>query len=462
MIRAIAVNLKLYYQARSLWLWYVTVIPIFFMWITSPHKPAYALAYLPISLLIGIVTGDLQKTVLTKPFSFALPGYRRASRSIMLVTGLFVNLLLGFGYYECFARYSSAASWHTLATACLGMVVFSIGVSLSFLPGPPASYSPFLVFFLFFGILRGTLQPLAVFLAGYPGISITLCLIFTAVIFKFLNTESLARRFSGRFAPGISDWLNSAKIQKYWKMTSVEKMAKRGQAIPERMDRIFHAFLRSFPINSRNRYVIGSSYIFSGWLSSYRWWWWLEAILLLPIVLFFCYFAEGIRNYLFVVPAFFVIQMDLIPHRSLLLARGRGEKMYAALSFCFLFTLASSLSILLLALLSLAVTSMMPDIPWRGSVLVYHPLDIQYFYVCPLFVPLVQLLVTLYRRERALVAAFCAMAGIWLVADFHSSLTPGSAIGALGASILVAASWLLCILGIGYHCLKQDLINQSG
>ena len=86
----LAANLKHLYQRRGVRFWYVLLLCQMPM-ILMPSKFDRYLGYLIVSLLMGVLAGGLQKDILTKPFSFCLPGHRRITRTFIFRIGYVVN-----------------------------------------------------------------------------------------------------------------------------------------------------------------------------------------------------------------------------------------------------------------------------------------------------------------------------------------------------------------------------------
>jgi hypothetical protein len=305
----------------------------------------------------------------------------------------------------------------------------------------------------------GAFAPLQAMLVASPLGSTFLNIFLCGVIWKFPKTESIARRYSGKFMVGLTDSMNSAKVRKYWEIRSAEKLARKGSSATGKLERIFDTGMMTASTRE-NRYVLGNLYTMLGWFWSQGWWRY-QMLLLLLFIPILCYVADGtMRNYVFAMPAFFAIWIDTIPHRSLLLARGRQEKLYASIVSAIVVTISLTIIVLIVATLSILAAPIMPAIPWRGTLLPYHAIDIRYFYVVPLLVPLVELLASLYPKQRNILSGFLAMVGIWLTTEFHGS-SLGSFIGTVGVFILVAASWIVFVVINYYHCHKQDLVGAK-
>ena len=170
--------------------------------------------------------------------------------------------------------------------------------------------------------------------------------------------------------------------------------------------------------------------------------------------------------FLFACPAFMLIGVDLIPHRSTLSSAGRTEKFYSALALCFGGTILLTLLLVALAAVSYPLSTVTPDITWKGDVISYNVINLGKFYLCLFVAPIALSIGTLFSRKNIsfIISMMIVMAVVTTMVmgfqfkDRLMQFWPGEIPTAI---ILIAASWIGSFLLLRYHCRRQDLVGQG-
>ena len=258
-------NLKHLYQRRGAWLWYVLILcqtSVILMPVFSTKFDRY-LGYLIASLMTGILAGGLQKDILTKPFSFCLPGHRRIPRAFIFWIGCVVNLLLGcvfLGYPGLGFPYVLLI---VLAGGFVGMIVYFYGVYSSFqaVPTPAAGIvGPLIICTILFKwdiILQNIIihQPIVMIL-----VSALICI----WVWKLLGREFLARKYCGKLIMGMLDSWNRTKIEKYKQARAERNMTEAKVTFFEKAQKFFLGKMEQYDFLSRSRYIWGNIYMTFG------------------------------------------------------------------------------------------------------------------------------------------------------------------------------------------------------
>jgi hypothetical protein len=468
-MRILAANLKLFYQCQGLWLWYLILlfysfVVIFIVFIAGMPMPGRFVSYVLFSFLFGIIVADIQKDVLSKPFSFCMPNHKRFPRRLIFGMGSILNLPFGimFFSYSGLKLPFMLKSLVILSASFAGMIVYLAAVRLSFMARTPAVMGVVGIFFMV-PVFFGTNKALEYMIVSNP-LHVTVAGTITcAFAWKWLGDESLARKYCGRILFGIADGLNLAKMQKYQKKRAAQMLAKRDSAISDRLEEFFVTRMEKHSPRDASRYVLGSLYTIADRVFGLP----IHYVLpLIAIILLMGYWPimPNVSNYIFIMPVFFCFQLDLIPHGGILLPDGRTEKYYTALILGFVITALSAILVTILAMLSVPLAEILPQITWKDRAFAYDAFDLRQWYFCPLLMPIALTVITLFPKKmwaRFGIMMMAMYAWIFLGGFFDAWPTLLSLVGIPGIGGLIAVSWISFVLALGYHFRRRDLVSQS-
>jgi hypothetical protein len=212
---------------------------------------------------------------------------------------------------------------------------------------------------------------------------------------------------------------------------------------------------------ARNRYALGNLYVTVGKLLGPWWWMWPAFILISPACIGYLFpFSDPMVNFLFVCPAFSAVQLSLIPHPSILLPGGRAEKRQSAIITGFVVTFLLTVLFAIIALMTVLLASIMPDISWRGDTFVFHAIDARKAYITLSSVPIALTVATLFANKMAswitvmIVAMAAQLSG--MPNSTVASFFPDSIVAILS---LIAAVWIVSAMLLRYHCRSRNLVN---
>jgi len=132
----LTVNLKHLYQRRGLWLVYVFLGFIIFLCIAAALDHAVPkgqfMGFVLLSFMIGLLAGVLPLEVVTKPFSYCLPGHRKTVRQFIFLVGTAVNFLGSL----LFLMYPGLRFWQLALVPCsalfAGLIFYWLGIGYAF------------------------------------------------------------------------------------------------------------------------------------------------------------------------------------------------------------------------------------------------------------------------------------------------------------------------------------------
>ena len=84
--------------------------------------------YLLTSFIAGVIIGNIQLAVLSKPMSFCLPGHPHVPRKLIFISGIVASILVGFSFATFPSLSFTAVCTTVTAASLLAMVVLLAGV----------------------------------------------------------------------------------------------------------------------------------------------------------------------------------------------------------------------------------------------------------------------------------------------------------------------------------------------
>ena len=259
---ALQANLKHFYQRPAMWLWYfilaVTIIPVVILPLTSAGDKSFSM-YLIVSVFLGIIVASMQKEILTKPFSFCLPGYQKNLRRLFLLIGVLVNILLGL----IFIRYPGINLPYSLLVICgacfMGMAFYMLAIWITLLGNNSFAnigFAPLVVIGLeAIGIeVGGVLEHVIITLPLYLIIT---SFLFCVFIWRYLGNDSLARRHCDKVMVGILSNAISKRVRLYMQNKTLEKCSKTTVAFNNKLYESFLQRMKKHGFLAKRRYIWG-------------------------------------------------------------------------------------------------------------------------------------------------------------------------------------------------------------
>jgi len=456
----LTVNLKHLYQPRGVWFGHLIILcgvpialfPLFFTQFDDRY-----LLYLLISFWTGVFVGNMQKGVLTKPFSFCLPGHRRIPKLFIFWIGGVVNLILGC----VFLLYPGLSFPYVLMTILaggfVGMILYFYGVCIPLLGLKRLSWGIYLllilgaIFFKWDKVVQNMIisWPIPTILA-----SGLVCVWF----WRLFGRDSLARRHCGRLVFGEFD--SSLKAQKYRQAQADRNLTAAKAKFFERLHEFFLRRMNRYEFLGKGRYVWGNLYMVFG--RGFGTWQMTDVLascaLISFLVLFFGFVGKGEGvNLLFVILALGVLSLDLLPYRSMLFPAGRAEKYFSTLVLAVIITFLAGVLTLALTGISVLLETLLPEFG-----LSYHGMDIGLFYIFLLVIPIALSCAVAFPRNIIVKIIFVVvfMQG-WIISAVVLKQPLMDVIGPVGVVGLVALCWIGFLVVLHYVCMRRSLVGQG-
>jgi hypothetical protein len=461
-------NLKHLYQRRGLWLVYGFLGLIVFVCIagaldhTAAGKGQF-IGFVLLAFIIGFLTAVLPLEVVTKPFSYCLPGHRKTVRKFILWVGVVINFLGSL----LFLMYPGLYSWHLILVVCsaffANLIFYWLGVGCAFSLKNSVFWIAFLPFAIF---LAGSFFDLHIVLESavvqYP-IAVVCVGILSSILAWFrLGDTGLARRYCAAPWLGLFDAWNRDRLQRYRQARAAIKWDKLKKHPNPRVERFFLTRIQSGDYFKSGRYVWGGLYTTFAVAMS-RWTSTLSGLFVaLLFVSLFCYMDPmAVTFALFFMPAFMVAHIRLPVYSSMLVVGGRNERFFTVL------TLVATSAVLItavataIAALTMPLPAIMPDITLRGTTFTFHAAYLQPFFIPLLMIPIVFTIQLFFLKKP-----FFVMVTVMLL--FVLFFTGVSGLKALSTMLnpiflvagLLVLSWVIFVTVLYYICMRRCLVGQ--
>jgi len=464
----LTVNLKHLYQRRGLWLFYVIVVLFAFAAIAVLFEDTKAgqgrfIGLIVLAFVVGLLLAVLPLEVMSKPFSYCLPGHRKVPRRFIFWVGVLVNL---FGSL-LFLTYPDLHSGQLFLVVCsaffAGMIFFWLGVGFAFILRNPGAWIGFLPLVILGGCFFGLHRVLERAIVGIPFGVILVGILSSIVAWLWLGDEGRARRYCAVPWIGFFDAWNRDKLQRYRRVRAPIKWDKLKQHPSPWVETFFLGRMNRHDYVSTGRYIWGGLYTMFG-IALSQWKATCSSVFLvaLAIVCFLGYMGPWTINILFVMPGLMIAQMRLPVYSSMLISGGRKERYRCAMTLVITTALLITVLLTIIAVLSVLLATIMPDITLRGNTFIFQPMNIKLFFVPLLMIPIVfTVQLIFYRKPMSmvllimLVFVISFVTSMFLYEHLSSGINPMFIIGGL------VLCWGTFLLVSRYVCMRRCLVGQG-
>ena len=463
----LSVNLKHFYQRRSMWLVYLVVGLFAFSFgfggklAGVPVGKGHFIVPVALQFLVGVYAASTPIQILIKPFSYCLPAHRAVPRKLIFTVGI-VTSLLGSLVLPGHSRLWWPWALVTCSLFCAGLTVYLIGAVLVF----GVKNSGLIVglgVWLFFGAAFCNLHVAAERLViEYPIVIVPLGLAGSVAAWIWLGRTDWSRRFCAIPRLGWLDVWDQNKIRQYTRKQAATRWDKLKNHPEPWVERFFLGRMSNCDGLRPGRYIWGGLYTKYGMALS-CWKRTLPGCLAaLAFVLCLSYWRPEGTNIIFLMLCGIAVNTQLPVHSSIVIPGGRNERFLTAT------VLAGSIALVITAVLAVMVTvstglaPIMPDLVLRGVELSYQAMSLQLLVVPAVIVPIslaVRLLV--FRYPYSTFASLTVMAVLLLGFGFVSSARLSGQIDPALLTGLLVLSWLALVLVLRHVCMKRSLAGQA-
>jgi hypothetical protein len=412
--------------------------------------------------MIGGIVYGYQMEILSKPFSFILPGHRLIFRRLIFTVQAFwlllgVMLILIFWPQDMLHRI-----FGSILLAAGGSLAFWLGKSWADKTRQPQAMIGFMVPIIIFGSMLSDSATVEKVLFN-PLVIVVIAVLGCIVTFRMWHRLGQLSLFASYC--GLQNIVIFSFSQKRLQQVRQQQFAKSpGAGAEDFIAGVETFFLKRIEYTRHNpvaSFVYGAIYQGLGptlqcQLRSKGW----SVIWMFAMFLLFGYYGklgDSIIWILFLFPLFWT---DIQVHSTLLLTRGRSQRYIAAMSWL-LFTTITTLGFIFIGLgLTQIVEPYMPAIHLRSLNAAFHALDWHMWYFFAAGVPLLTTLNLLFRGSTYFYMSCCILMGGMFALSFSTSLWQGRIPGTWIAPIVLAA-WTLFATYLYRVCFQKSLATQK-
>ncbi len=458
-MRVLLANLRQFRQRRSLVLDYGIVGVITFVVIynalldAGARRGAFAWLLVPV-LVLGTVVAIMQMEVLTKPFSFCLPGHRAVVRRLILAVGFAASFFfsLPFVCYPGLFDASPARAGLVLCSAfAANLMAYMLGVGVGVTARNAMALLGFLPFIVLLGPKVGLNVGVEHAIVHSPVVIIALTVGTAIGGWVWLGRASWFRRHSGAPRVGLCDAWDRSKMGKYREVFASRRFACTHHT---GIDRFFLGRIGSQSQAGAWKYAWGALYQTSLVVAPQ----WKGLLFVVLLALLVGGYLPGAALVIAVIPAMMAGYAQPPVHSALLVAGGRTERFRATITVLLVLTAAAFLVVSLVVVLSNVLAHIMPEIAAGQERWTFDVIDSTALLLPVLIVPVVGLLQIVFNRKPVLHAVsfmlvFTFIMVVSLLGRISLSGPPLYAVGCVGAVL----AWVVCLLVVRHVTLHRDL-----
>lgn len=453
---ALTANLKHLYQRRGVWLWILYLLCMSPVFVIMGINNDRFMGYLLISFFGGLLTGSLQKEILSKPFSFCLPGHNQIPRRLILWVGIVLNALLGF-VFLFYPDLGLSVLPAVLAACVVGMSVYLLSAASHLLDFEKMNFLWFLLvigcYLAFFRKWDVAFQQV---IATLPLIVIPVGLISCWYIWQRMDITVARHKYCGKMKVTMFDCWNTKKGMKYKLIIAAEKEKKKAKksgnslGTSSRAEDFFLSRITQAQTGSLQQYIWGALYKSFGLMIPQQPLNMLKPLpFLLPVLCFLCYMPGSAKNIIFAMPCFMIIHASLWVHSSLSVSGGRRERFWSGLTLAATLTTLIAAIVFLAAVLSNLMEGVMPPLTIKGHEFTFNALNISFSIIPFIIVPFVLGMgLVFYKKPMLKIVSMIVVFQFIFLSSFFSNLkevTWFAKFAPLTATMLLLISWAIFV-----------------
>jgi hypothetical protein len=382
-MRVLLANLKHLYQRRLLWIAY-TYFAIMALWPSSDassQKEAEAVWIL--ALTAGCLVGIMSDEMIAKPVTWCLPKHPLAVRKVAFLIGIVIGVLGNVPVMKQPHPPAQHLTWGLVSTFSASIIAYFSGLTaVLFSPKREAILSNWPALLAWAVIVTGYA------LAAYSRLEL---LVFTYPLAMALLGSLVSLGLWVRM--GRRAWARQLCASGWWFGPSMQRQAyalsDRRPAGAEHVGSLVESFflgqMKAGPHYGCARFVWGTVYATWGHVTLL----WRFLVLLLILVIIVAEYAGAGAGWVFAWVSFGVVPFSWLPFRSVLLVpAGRRERFMAAVSLGVVPAGVIVVFIVILAIFSIPLSTLVPEIEVWGLSLACHPIPLKTVWVPLLIVPL--------------------------------------------------------------------------
>lgn len=455
-------NLKHLYQRKGCWIINIALALSAIPGIKAVYKgneEAFLIILPAWMYFAAIFTTPMQIEILTKPFSWSLPGHDRIPARFLFTAGMSMSLfwaVIFLMYHASFLeRILISLSVFSLAT-----IIFWIGVWIVFRFPNWIGAMAFFPLALLAGNFLDVHKFFQTLLTDYWYCTVLLAPIANYLAWRGLTRPGLARKYCCKLWLGTFDAWNKEKMLQFNQARQAQKKQPTYSEDPL-VDNFFLKRISHLPSMNTSNYIWGSLYSFYGFMLSRRKDWIKSLISFVPVICFLGYMDAG--NFFFLMPGLMVANINLQTRSSLLISGGRKERFYSTLTLAVTIAMSITAMVTLIAAATFPLKVIMPDLTIKGVSVIFQTMDPGLF-----IVPLVMIPITFtfslifYKYPRLMMACVMLIFVISMQASLFAKIfkiVPENLDPVPIAILLLISSWAIFTAVLNNICKKRCLVR---
>ena len=401
--------------------------------------------------------------VLTKPFSYCLPGHRNIPRQFLFSVGTVLSILwsLSFLAYPDMNIVETIMTFLAAFSSCT--IFFWIGAWFVSKSRDSIYVLTLLPLFMLVDKLFNLGSMIQYSVVESSLLMIALGTIVNIMAWRYWSRSDLARWHCAALQAKAFD----ASIKNVTKARLFEKAKKNhgSTMVSTGVEDLFISRINQSQSGSLQRYVWGSFYKAFGTVISQGYMEWLKLLLIsLSILCLLCY-IPGAQNIAIIIVGLAGLNVKLEVYSCLLECRGRMQRYYSALALAVVTGALVMVVAITLVIISYLLEPIMPELTINNHQFVFESYDFKVAFV-PLLLTPVMLTVHFYRQRGKmmvigiLVSIFqfliaMSVLGDLIIMDVQVQLS------SIHIICVLLFNWILFITFLRYTCMKSSLVTQT-
>jgi hypothetical protein len=419
------------------------------------HEGKFAGLLIPIWPL-GLLVAVTQMEVLSKPFSFCLPGHHAVLRKLVLVVGLATSFVFSLPFLGYPGLFDMAAAWWGLvlcAVFCANLLVYMAGLVTGLTVKNGVAWIGFLPALALFALMVHLDVAVERAITHTPYVVIALAGVAVSVGWRWLGRPAWFRRRCGRYWTELFTPWDRARMERYRQVYAARRFTKN---VSPALDGFFQRAIARRGLSDRRRYVWGALYLTCVLMVPQ----WTGLVCLVLLAAVWSGFAPSVAPFVIgVVPLMMAGLLQPPLGTTLLVAGGRRERFFATAALMLGLGAASVLVVGVAIALTHLLAPLVPAFEWKGIVLHLQPVCPALLLVPLVVFPVVTLMNILFRRRP--VWLLVSLMLVFVVVSFCAAL-----LGRLGATqpglsaVGILLSWSICLAAVRRIALHRDLVTR--
>jgi len=462
----LTVNLKHLYQRRGLWLFYVIVVLFALAGIAMLFGDTKAgqgrfIGLIVLAFVIGLLLAVLPLEVLSKPFSYCLPGHRKMVRKFVFCVGIVFNI---FGSLLFFVYPSLNMGQLVLVVCsafCAGLISYLLGAGLAFAARNSVAFIGFLPLIIVAGGFFDLHTVLERVIIENPLVVISVGVLSSCVVWVWLGDEGRARRYCSVPWAGFDAW-NPDKMKKISRIRMAGKWEKLEKYTNPRMENFFLGRMNRYDYVSAGRYIWGALYAASV-VPILQWNSILSIVIMVILMSFFLgYMGPAATFMFFFLPLIAVMNIRLPVHSSMLISGGRRERFAGTIAAVAAVVIPISVVAIAMVALSMLFKAIVPEFTLREVTFIYRAVSARNLFIPLLIIPFAFVIrLIFYRKPVYTMLLLMLIMYLLIFTGIIWSKQLSAMINLISIITLLVLGWGSFLLVLHYVCMKRSLAGNG-